>query len=93
MKVVFLRMSIPLNNQLLKHVRVIGFLNQKSSFESTQFPVEKLQNYVNFTPEELLGLEDEILLLQTVTTRNFTKSALNEATIRVDTGADYQATL
>ena len=47
--------NFPLNNQLLKHVRVIDYLNQKSSCERIQFLVEKLQNYVKFTPKYYLS--------------------------------------
>ena len=79
--------NFPLDNELLQHARIFNFLNQKCSFESCQFLVEKLQHYVTFTPHEFLQLE-EFILLQSVTLQDFTESALSEATIRVDIDGD-----
>ena len=80
--------NFPLDNELLQHARIFNFLNQKCSFESIQFLVEKLQHYITFTPHKFLQLEEEFILLQSVTLQDFTESALSEATIRVDIDGD-----
>ena len=80
--------NFPLDNELLQNARIFNFLNQKCSFESVQFLVEKLQHYITFTPHKFLQLEEEFILLQSVTLQDFTKSALSEATIRVDIDGD-----
>ena len=49
-----------------------------------KFLVEKLQHYVTFKPHEFLQLQEEFILLQSVKLQDFTESALDEATIRVD---------
>ena len=79
--------NFPLDNELLQHARIFNFLNQKCSFESIQFLVEKLQHYVTFTPHEFFQLE-EVILLRSVTLHDFTESALSEATIRIDIDGD-----
>ena len=76
--------NFPLYNELLQHARIFNFLNQKCSFESIQFLVEKLQHYITFTPHKFLQLEEEFILFESVILQDFTKSALSEATIRVD---------
>ena len=80
--------NFPLDNELLQHARIFNFLNQKCSFESIQFLVEKLQHYVTFTPHEFLQLEEDFILLQSVALQDYTESALSEATIRGDTDGD-----
>ena len=80
--------NFPLDNELLQHARIFNFLNQKCSFESIQFLVEKLQHYVTFTPHEFFQLEEKVILLRSVTLHDFTESALSEATIRVDIDGD-----
>ena len=80
--------NFPLDNELLQHARIFNFLNQKCSFESIQFLVEKLQHYVTFTPHEFFQLEEKFILLRSVTLHDFTESALSEATIRVDIDGD-----
>ena len=50
--------NFPLDNELLQHARIFDFLNQKCSFESIQFLVEKLQHYVTFTLHESLQLQE-----------------------------------
>ena len=59
--------NFPVNNDLLKHARVFNFLNQKCSFESVQFLTEELKSYVTFTSQEFLQMEEEFLLLQSIT--------------------------
>ena len=58
--------NFPLDNELLQHSRIVNFLNQKCSFESIHFLVEKLQHYITFAPHKFLQLEEEFILLQSV---------------------------
>ena len=69
--------NFPLENELLQHARIFNFFNQKCSFESIQFLVEKLQHYITVTPHESFSfqLEEEFILLQSVTLQDFTESA------------------
>ena len=77
--------NFPLKNDLLKHVRVFNFLNQKCSFESIRFLLEQdLKYYISFSPLQLVQLEEEFILLQSITLEDFSEAALSEASIRVD---------
>ena len=77
--------NFPLKNYFLKNARVFNILNQKCSFQSIQFLLEQdLKHYISFSPKQLLELEEEFILLQSVTLEDFTQAALSEASIRVD---------
>ena len=79
--------NFPLNNDLLKHARVFNFCNQKSSFESAQFPTEEQKFYDPFISQRFLQIEEgfccysilpyKVLIIQ-----------LSEATIKTDEDGD-----
>ena len=73
---------------LKKHARVLNLLNQKCSFESVQFFTGKLKFYVTFTSEKIIQMEEEFLLLQSITLQDFDDSQLSEATIKTDEDGD-----
>ena len=56
--------NFPLKDEFLKHVRFLNVYDQKCSFESALFTVEKLKHYLQFSPQQLNELEQEFLLLQ-----------------------------
>ena len=73
---------------LKRHARVFNLLNQKCSFESVQFFTDELKCYVTFTSEKFIQMEEEFLLLQSITLQDFDDSQLSEATIKTDEDGD-----
>ena len=61
--------NFPLKDEFLKHVRFLNFYDQKCSFESVLFTVEKLKHYLQFSPQQLNELEQEFLFLQSISWR------------------------
>ena len=49
----------------------IMFLDQKCSFESVMFLIEALQSFVQFSGSDLFMLEQEFLLLYSITLGDF----------------------
>jgi hypothetical protein len=74
----------PLDDDFLKHARFLNFYDQKCTFDSVLFVTEKLKKHVQFTPQQLAELEQEFLLLQSITLEDMPQHALEEAVIRVD---------
>ena len=74
----------PLNNDLLKEATFRNILEPKSCFQDVLGLCEKLNKYVKFTPDQMPQMEQELLLLQTITIDEFDSYATAEATIRVD---------
>ena len=56
----------------------------KSVPESALLVAEKLKHYVQFTPQQLNELEQEFLLLQSITLDDLPNDVLEEAVIRTD---------
>ena len=93
----FLKMSMKLFLQLVSTFKKLDFYKLLKTFlwimnclnmlefliSLIKFLVEKL-HYVTFKPHEFLQLQEEFILLQSVKLQDFTESALDEATIRVD---------
>ena len=52
--------NFPLKDEFLKHVRFLNFYDQKCSFESVLFTVEKLKHFLQFSPQQLNELEQEV---------------------------------
>ena len=76
--------NFPLDDYFLKHARFLNFYDQKCTFDSVLFVTEKLKKHVQFTPQQLAELEQEFLLLQSITLEDMPQRALEEAVIRVD---------
>ncbi len=76
--------NFPLDDYFLKHARFLNFYDQKCTFDSVLFVTEKLKKHVQFTPQQLAELEQEFLLLQSITLEDMPQHALEEAVIRVD---------
>ena len=73
---------------LKKHAKVFNLLNQICSFESVQFFTDELKFCVTFTSEKFIQMEEEFLLLQSITLQGFDDSQLSEATIKTDEDGD-----
>ena len=76
--------NFSIKDEFLKHVRFLNFYDQKCTFESVLFVAEKLKHYVQFTPQQLNELEQEFLLLQSITLDDLPNDVLEEAVIRTD---------
>ena len=74
----------PLNNDLLKEAAFLNILEPKSCFQDVLRLCEKLSKHVKFTLDQMLEMEQEFLLLQTITVDDFDSYAKAETTIRVD---------
>ena len=59
--------NFPLDNELLEHGRIFNFLYQICLLKGIHVLVEKLQHCVTSTPLKFLQLEEEFILLQSVT--------------------------
>ena len=75
--------NFPIRKEFLKHERFLNFYDQKCTFESVLFVEEKIEHYLQFTPQ-LKELEQEFLLLQSITLDDFPKDLLEEIAIRTD---------
>ena len=76
--------NFPLFNDSIKHARAINIFNTSCSFESVLYLVNHLKSYVSFTNEEINNLEQELILLHTVTLDDFSTAIKDEAAIRID---------
>ena len=77
--------NFSIKDEFVKHVRFLNFYDQKCTFESVLFVAEKLKHYEQFTPQQLNELvEQEFLLLQSITLDNLPNDALEEVAICTD---------
>ena len=76
--------NFPLDDEFLKHARFLNFVDPKCTFDSVLFVAEKLKKYVHFTQQQLSELEQEFLLLQSITIEDMPQHALDEAVVWVD---------
>ena len=71
----------PLNDDLLKEVAFLNILDQKSCFQDILSISKKLEKYIEFTSNELVEMEQEFLLLQSITLDDFDSYVKEEACI------------
>ena len=71
-------------DEFLKHAGVLNILDQKRSFNSVMYLVDALKSYVSVAPAQLTDMEEESTILQSMDISDFSKEAVNEATIRID---------
>ena len=77
--------NFSIKDEFLKHVRFLNFYDQKCTFESVLFVAEKLKHYEQFTPQQLNELvEQELLLLQSITLDDLPNDVLEEVAICTD---------
>ena len=63
--------NFPLNNELLKQAQFLNFLDQKCSFQDVYALTNKLSSYVSFSKNQMNEVEQEFLLLQTISLDDF----------------------
>ena len=73
-----------LNYDLLKEAAFLNILDQKSCFQDILNISKKLEKYIKFTSNELVEMEQEFLLLQSITLDDFDSYVKEELCIRVD---------
>ena len=56
----------PLNDDLLKEAAFLNILDQKSCFQDILSISKKLEKYIKFTSNELVEMQQEFLLLQSI---------------------------
>ena len=76
--------NFPLNNDLLKQAQFLNFFDQKCSFEDVCALTNKLSSYVSFSKNQMNEMEQEFLLLQTISLDDFEDYVKEEAAIRAD---------
>ena len=58
---------VSLNDDLLKEAAFLNILDQKSGFQDILSIPKKLEKYIKFTSNKLVEMEQEFLLLQSIT--------------------------
>ena len=74
--------NFPLNNELLKQAQFLNFPDQKCSFEDVC--ALKLHSYVSFSKNQMNEMEQEFMLLQTISLDDFKDHVKEQAAIRAD---------
>ena len=78
----------PLQDKLLMEARFLNFIDQKCSFVDVHSLCVRLQKYVSFSKTQINELEEEFLLLQSITLDDFLLHEREEAAIRINGRGD-----
>ena len=78
----------PLQDKLLKEARFLNFIDQKCSFVDVHSLRVRLQKYVSFSKTQINELEEEFLLLQSITLNDFRPHEKEEAAIQINEKGD-----
>ena len=73
--------NFQLKDDFLQHIRFVIFCDQKWTFQSVLFLVEKLNLYINFCDQDFCLLEVEFGPLQPITLDDISEEAVKEAVI------------
>ena len=78
----------PLQDKLLMEARFLNFIDHKCSFVDVHSLCVRLQKYVSFSKTQINELEEEFLLLQSITLDDFLPHEREEAAIRTNEKGD-----